>query len=134
MDVSVPTTRMTGPRMRRARLTAGLLAPSEARELVRTSLRSWSLPVDEDIAVLLTSDMVTNAIRHAPSETITLGVSATDERLRVDVLGTALADAPVDEDTGRGLILVARLADSWGFYPTPAGKAVYFTLAANATG
>ena len=37
--------------------------------------------------------------------------------------------APADAETGRGLILVASLATQWGFYPTPAGKAVYFTLA-----
>lgn len=118
--------------MRRARLETGPRAPSQARELVRSALRAWAVPVDEDIAILLTSDMVTNAIRHTASKTITLGVSATDKRLRVDVLGTTLADAPVDEETGRGLILVTRLSDTWGFYPTPAGKAVYFTLAATA--
>jgi anti-sigma regulatory factor (Ser/Thr protein kinase) len=130
MNVSLPT-RTTGPRMRRARLETGPLAPSQARGLVRSALRTWAVPVDEDIAILLTSDMVTNAIRHTASATITLGISATDKRLRVDVLGTTLADAPVDEETGRGLILVFRLADTWGFYPTPAGKAVYFTLAAS---
>jgi len=128
MNVSLPT-RTTGPRMRRARLVTGPLAPSEARGLVRDALRAWATPVDEDIAILLTSDMVTNAIRHTDGETITLGISATDRRLRVDVLGTTLADAPVDEDTGRGLVLVARFSDTWGFYPTPVGKAVYFTLA-----
>ncbi|MGD0561197.1 MAG: ATP-binding protein, partial [Streptosporangiaceae bacterium] len=113
----------------RARLTTGLLAPSQAREVVRTAVRSWPVSVDEDIAVLLTSDLVTSAIRHAAGDNITLGVSATDRRLRVDLLGTALADAPLDEETGRGLVLVARLSDTWGFYRTPAGKAVYFTLA-----
>ena len=34
-----------------------------------------------------------------------------------------------DAESGRGLHLVASLADEWGFYRTPAGKAVYFTLA-----
>jgi anti-sigma regulatory factor (Ser/Thr protein kinase) len=128
MDVTVPI-RMTGPRLRRARLKTGLLAPSQARGLVRSAIRSWCVPVDEDIAVLLTSDLVTSAIRHAAGETITLGVSANEQRLRIDLLGTALADAPLDEETGRGLVLVVRLSDTWGFYRTPAGKAVYFTLA-----
>jgi hypothetical protein len=36
--------------------------------------------------------------------------------------------APGDAETGRGLMLVATLAAEWGFYRTPAGKAVYFTL------
>jgi len=37
--------------------------------------------------------------------------------------------APADAETGRGLTLVATLADEWGFYLTRWGKAVYFTLA-----
>ena len=38
-------------------------------------------------------------------------------------------DAPADAETGRGLMLVATLSADWGVYRTPAGKAVYFTLA-----
>jgi hypothetical protein len=33
-----------------------------------------------------------------------------------------------DAEAGRGLMLVSSLSSRWGFYPTPAGKAVYFTL------
>ena len=39
------------------------------------------------------------------------------------------ADADVYAETGRGLLLVHPLSDEWGCYRTPAGKAVYFTLA-----
>jgi hypothetical protein len=38
-------------------------------------------------------------------------------------------DGPPDAETGRGLVLVASLSSSWGYYRTPTGKAVYFTLA-----
>jgi hypothetical protein len=38
-------------------------------------------------------------------------------------------DGPPDAETGRGLVLVASLSSSWGYYRTAAGKAVYFTLA-----
>jgi hypothetical protein len=38
-------------------------------------------------------------------------------------------DGPPDAETGRGLVLVASLSSSWGYYRTPIGKAVYFTLA-----
>jgi hypothetical protein len=41
----------------------------------------------------------------------------------------AVADVPADAETGRGLLLVETLSDEWGFYRTPAGKAVYFMLA-----
>ena len=40
-----------------------------------------------------------------------------------------VVDAPADAETGRGLMLVATLSSDWGCYRTPAGKAVYFTLA-----
>ncbi len=55
-------------------------------------------------------------------------------QLRVDVHDTSWSepvpvDAPADAETGRGLMLVASLSTDWGFYRTPAGKAVYFTLA-----
>jgi len=55
-------------------------------------------------------------------------------RLRVDVHDASAVlpelelDAPLDAETGRGLMLVDTLADEWGFYRTPGGKAVYFSL------
>jgi hypothetical protein len=39
-----------------------------------------------------------------------------------------LVDAPADAEAGRGLMLVASMSATWGFYRTRAGKAVYFTL------
>ncbi len=36
---------------------------------------------------------------------------------------------PADAESGWGLHLVASLSDEWGYYRTPAGKAVYFMLA-----
>jgi serine/threonine-protein kinase RsbW len=76
---------------------------------------------------------VTNAITHEAGETITLGIRCLRGRLRVDVYDTSrsfpvVSVAPGDAETGRGLMLVATLAAEWGFYQTPAGKAVYFTL------
>jgi signal transduction histidine kinase len=102
------------------RLTAGPATVAEARRQVRAALDLWRAPVDPDVAVLLTSDLVTNAIRHQPGGTITLGVRCVAGQLRVDVHGGAV---------GPDLILVQTLSDSWGCYPTPAGQAVYFTLA-----
>ena len=77
---------------------------------------------------------MTNAVRHEPGETVTLAISCPCDQLRVDVHDTScslpvLVDTPADAETGRGLMLVATLSAEWGFYRTPAGKAVYFTLA-----
>ena len=121
----------------RVRLAMGPAAPAEARRRVRDAIRSWQVPVDLDAALLLTSELVTNAIRHEAgqgAQPVVLAIASSRGRLRVDVHDTscslpAVAEVPADAETGRGLLLVETLSDEWGFYRTPAGKAVYFTLA-----
>jgi anti-sigma regulatory factor (Ser/Thr protein kinase) len=120
--------------LRRIALTAGPAAPAEARSQVRAAICAWDAPVDPSVAVLLTSELVTNAITHQAGETVMLVITCGCDQLRVDVHDTSWfmpvpVDAPVDAETGRGLILVASLSTDWGFYWTPAGKAVYFMLA-----
>ena len=83
---------------------------------------------------MLTSDLVTNAIKYAAGGTVTLAVRCGHGQLRIDVdgaagTGPAPADAPAGAQIGPGLILVATLSDEWGYYRTPAGQAVYFALA-----
>jgi anti-sigma regulatory factor (Ser/Thr protein kinase) len=118
---------------RRVRLTAGPAAAGEARDQVRAAIRAWDVPVDPDVALLLTSELVTNAIKHEAGETITLFITCTYGHLRVDVHDTSrffpvLLDASGEEEFGRGLRLVDSLADKWGCDLTPEGKAVYFRL------
>jgi anti-sigma regulatory factor (Ser/Thr protein kinase) len=130
MAVTLPTEL----RIRRAPLTVGPMAAAEARGQVRAAISAWDVPIDPSVAVLLTSELVTNAIRHETGQTITLAIDCSRGQLRVDVHDSsgaipAVLDAPCDAETGRGLVLVATLSDEWGFYRTPAGKAVYFTLA-----
>ena len=125
--------RPAAPHRCQVRLAAAPAAPGEARRQVRAAIRAWDVPVDLDVAVLLTSELVTNAIRHEPGEA-TLTINCSGGQLRVDVYDTGcslpvLVDAPADAEAGRGLMLVATLSAEWGFYRTPAGKAVYFTLA-----
>jgi len=115
-------------------LTAGPSAAGEARSLVRAAIEAWDVPVDPDVAVLLTSELVTNAITHEAGETVMLLITRACGKLRVDVHDSSRsapvqADASADAETGRGLMLVANLSTDWGFYRTTAGKAVYFTLA-----
>lgn len=119
---------------RRIRLAARPAAAAKARSQVRAAIIAWGVAVDTDAAVLLTSELVTNAIKHAAGETVTLGIRRGRDRLRVEVHDTSLSlpvltDTPAAAEAGRGLMLVASLSAEWGFYRTPAGKAVYFTLA-----
>ena len=118
----------------RVPLIAGPAAPAQARGQVRAAICTWDVPVDPDVAILLTSELVTNAITHEVGETIMLAISCSRGQLRVDVHDSSCAlpvpeDAPAEAETGRGLMLVNSLSSEWGCYRTPTGKAVYFTLA-----
>ena len=121
-------------RPRRISLPAGPTAPFEARSQVGAYICSWEVPVDPYTAALLTSELVTNAIRHEVSGTVKLIITCACGRFRVDVHDTSRSvpvpvDEPADAETGRGLLLVASLSADWGYYWTPAGKVVYFVLA-----
>ena len=129
MAVTLPTEL----RIRRVLLAAGPTAAAEARGQVRAAIRAWDVPVDPSVAVLLTSELVTNAIRHEVTGIVMLAITCSCGQLRVDVHDSSgdvpvVLDIPREAEAGRGLMLVATLSDEWGFYRTPAGKAVYFTL------
>jgi anti-sigma regulatory factor (Ser/Thr protein kinase) len=104
-----------------------------ARALVRATLAEF----DEDrrdIALLLTSELVTNAILHARTP-VQLGVLQDAGHLLVSVAdrlpeGPALGPRPHSHDRpgGRGLALVADLAETWGTMRRPGGKSVWFVL------
>jgi hypothetical protein len=126
--------RPTVQRPRRTALTAGPAAAAQARRQVRAAIDAWHVPVDPDVAVLLTSELVTNAIRHQPGQAVLLTITCICGQLRVDVHDTSRsvpvpAHAPPGAEAGRGLMLVASLSADWGYHQTPEGKAVYFTLA-----
>ena len=124
----------------RAGLPAGPGAAAAARAQVRDTVGAWNLPVDLDDAVLLTSELVTNAVLHGTGH-IMLSVRAVGPGLRVEVHDASPvlpparpAGSPGEAVSGRGLSLVAALAADWGAYRCPGGKAVYFTLAPTAAG
>jgi hypothetical protein len=114
-------------------LTSGPAAAAEARGRVRAAICTWDVRVDTDVAVLLTSELVTNAISQETGETVMLAIACSRDVLRVDVHDTSRSlpipvRAAVDAEAGRGLVLVDSLSDEWGWYHTPSGKAVYFRL------
>ncbi|MGH3408112.1 MAG: ATP-binding protein [Streptosporangiaceae bacterium] len=132
MKTMAPT-RPTELHGRRVRLPARPATPAEARSQVRAAICAWDLPVDPDVAALLTGELVTNALMREAGDSITVDIGCGGDHLRVDVHDSSPArpvvvDAPADAETGRGLMLVAALSTSWGAYRTPTGKAVYFTL------
>ena len=86
-----------------------------------------------DVAVLLTTELVGNAVEHGRGR-IHLVVAELPSRLRVEVHDDS-PERPVprqagsDAQRGRGLMLVERLASEWGVDATPGGgKLVWFQL------
>lgn len=103
----------------------------EARAWVTQVLEGW--PEDSvDRARLLVSELVTNAVLHARTE-ITLRVRRDDGRARFEV-GDSHRGGPMpkryvaDSPTGRGMRLVASLAEAWGVERRSGGKVVWFSL------
>lgn len=126
-------TRSTAPRKLRITLTAGQAAVAAARNEVGAVIRAWKIPVDPAVAVLLTSELVINALRHEAGRAIELVISCAYSQIQVDVYDTSPAvalqvEVPAGEAAGQGLMLLAGLSSNWGYYQTPTGKAGYFTL------
>ncbi|MGI9080113.1 MAG: ATP-binding protein [Acidimicrobiales bacterium] len=107
-----------------------------ARRHIREFLDAWDAADFEDTAVLLTSELVTNALLHARSAA-ELHVRLADGLLRVGVTDATPA-TPVrkrygkEAATGRGLLLIETLASAWGTEPVDGGKVVWFELGADA--
>ncbi|WP_371499276.1 ATP-binding protein [Kitasatospora sp. NBC_00374] len=110
-----------------------------ARALLRDQAHAWGLPEDTtETALLLLSELVTNACRHArvPSgRRVGIRCILRDGTLRVEVSdpGDGVPRprrAGPDDESGRGLVLVAALATGWGTHPRPSGpgKTVWFEL------
>ena len=115
-------------------LPADTTSPSRARVFVADLLERWSLASLVDAATLLTSELVTNAVRHAGTG-MELAVSRTDDRtVRIAVTDRApSADLRVrasadDAEGGRGLFLVEQLAGGWGSAVSDHAKTVWFEL------
>lgn len=104
---------------------------SEARRLVEEFLTDNVGSIDP-AAVLLASELVTNAIVHTTGSRCDLDLSYQEGRVRVavsDQTRPLLSTPPPQWDRGRGLLLVDRLAESWGVeHPTATGKCVWFEL------
>lgn len=104
---------------------------SHARHMLAEQLARWGFTA-HDVAVLLVSELVTNALVHGRPP-VELHARRTTDGLRVEVRDSALAqpvvrDTPLDVPGGQGLRLVAALASRWGWAPANEGKAVWFEL------
>jgi serine phosphatase RsbU (regulator of sigma subunit)/anti-sigma regulatory factor (Ser/Thr protein kinase) len=118
-------------------------AAAAARRFVRETLISGGLSRDDDLvtdAVLLASELVTNAVVHAGTP-VQLTCKLNGTNVEVSVLdrhpARVIPDLPsatavVDRPSGRGLLLPAALSSSWGVTYAAAAKAIWFRLGPDA--
>ena len=109
---------------------------AEARSFVGRTLGAAHPCADE--AVLLCSELVTNAVLHSesgqPGGTVTVVVLGLPGAVRVEVVdngsvrSTPVVKAEVFEADGHGLFLVEQLADNWGYTRDVVGTTVWFRL------
>jgi serine phosphatase RsbU (regulator of sigma subunit)/anti-sigma regulatory factor (Ser/Thr protein kinase) len=100
-----------------------------ARRFVGETLRSWGV-VEVDDAMLLTSELVTNAIVHAGTE-VEVVCEMFGGQVRVEVHDRHQArrvPVPGDQVSGRGLLFPEALALSWGVTYGQGDKQVWFTV------
>ena len=116
----------------RTTLPSSLNTPAAARAFARAAVEG--APVRIDDVALVVSELVTNAVVHGDGD-ITLHVVGTDGGVRVEVGddNPDIARLPLDDkpsaESGRGLLLVSRLATDWGVRPAAPGKVVWAELA-----
>ncbi|MFI5494259.1 SpoIIE family protein phosphatase [Actinoplanes sp. NPDC051859] len=144
--MSVEAGGAAGALVRRVRLPNDRRTPAAARALVRSVLEETGLDALINEALLLTTELSTNAVVHAGTE-LDIEVSADPSGLTVTV--TDFAPGPVEElavgprndksdigevaERGRGLLLVDHFASRWGTVHEGSGKGVWFRLEIHTT-
>jgi anti-sigma regulatory factor (Ser/Thr protein kinase) len=114
-----------------------LEAAGEARGFLRDVLSNRVPPVVLDDAILLTSELTVNGVRHVPAaegDWLEVSVDHADEVLKVAVRSPG-KDFAGSQDLSRrgevggwGLHLVGELSSRWGVTPDTAGTAVWFEM------
>jgi len=112
----------------------------EARAFVAKAL--GELHPGRDNAVLLTSELVTNAVMHSSSRcqggTVAVLIAESDDGVRIEVtdagsdLSAPVVRGDIYASDGHGLFLVQTLADQWGYVRDNSGTTVWFWLGATA--
>ncbi|MBV7700680.1 ATP-binding protein [Streptomyces sp. TRM70350] len=132
-------------------LAAVLTAVSCSRAFAKLTLDTWGASSIVDDALIVVSELVTNAIKATGVTTprpkwteldelkcVTVRLVGLDECVVVEVWDVDShlpeeSEAGIDAESGRGLWLVAELAGKWGSYPVANGKVVWAELSLRPT-
>ncbi|MET9807416.1 ATP-binding SpoIIE family protein phosphatase [Streptomyces halstedii] len=124
---------------RRSAMTIAQAEPERvaaARQQVREMLHDWADAEQVDSAELMVSEMSTNVLVHTDGDALLVAEVSGERggrRLRVEV-ADASDELPHTRrpgemaSSGRGLMLMEMLADTWGVDPQGAGKCIWFEL------
>ncbi|WP_369170741.1 SpoIIE family protein phosphatase [Streptomyces sp. R28] len=127
------------PTIRRTMMSVAQAEPERvavARQQLRELLHDWTSEDQVDSAVLLLSEMLTNVLVHTDADALLLAEVRGEpggRRIRVEVTDTS-DDLPHKRrpgelaSSGRGLMLIELLAQSWGVDPRGEGKSIWFEL------
>jgi len=129
-------TRTEGPGVHRLAFDASPESAALTRGFTAGVLEGAGWREQVDTAVLLVSELVTNAVRHAGGP-CALVVTFGDDVVELCVEdGQPEAPRPREarllDESGRGFLLVGALADGWGVRAIPGGKATWFLLSRSA--
>jgi hypothetical protein len=120
------------PRTWTASIPAGPDAPAHARWFLWSRVGRYHLPTEMETAVLLLSELVSNAVRHGEgNEPIHIKISLDRADLRVVVRSRGSRFDPnevLQDADGGGLRLVEALSAGWGARATPAGMEAWFAV------
>uniref|UniRef100_A0AAU2VG74 protein-serine/threonine phosphatase n=1 Tax=Streptomyces sp. NBC_00003 TaxID=2903608 RepID=A0AAU2VG74_9ACTN len=107
-------------------------ALSSSRHMIRAAVRAWGARERSDEIELAADELITNALMHTDGGAIVTirALSGPERRLRVEVEDRSSAlprrrEAGSSGVSGRGLMLVDRLADVWGVESRGSGKCVW---------
>ena len=103
---------------------------AQVRHEARKTLDDWQVGAVADAAEVAVSEMLTNALLYGRTEILALELSLDEPWLCLSVADanpTPPYPCGIDEQAegGRGVLLMAELADAWGFRATSAGKSVF---------
>jgi anti-sigma regulatory factor (Ser/Thr protein kinase) len=120
-------------------LPAAVSSVPTARHFVESILSGWGFNDLSWPATLIVSELAANAALHARGESFSIRIIGEPDCVRLEVSDSSLRlpqqrTYSTDATTGRGLRLVAGLAQEWGVAPTDAGKTVWVVLRSNEAG
>lgn len=115
-----------------AHLPAQPVSASKARTLVSRACRNWNVPHIADDAELVITELVENAIRHTGTP-CDVDIELSEGRLRITTHDGSTVPPRrrypgLDRPGGRGLLLIEKLCQDWGFDILDDGKRVWAVL------